>query len=119
MPVKKESKTVEKKTAAKAKVVAPKAKSASKKVEVEAKKVTFKLSAPDAGSVFVAGDFNNWDATQAGLKKNTKGEWSSAFALKPGTYQYKFVIDGNWVADQSAETVTDNSGNLNNVKVVK
>ncbi|OGH98570.1 MAG: hypothetical protein A2X42_07610 [Candidatus Margulisbacteria bacterium GWF2_38_17] len=89
------------------------------KKESTTKKVTFKVSAPEAGVVFLAGDFNNWDSAKKPLKKNEKGEWTVTAVLKPGKYQYKYVIDSAWQIDPKAETVTDNTGNVNNVKEVK
>jgi hypothetical protein len=40
--------------------------------------------------------------------------------LAPGTYQYKFVIDGTWCADpECADFVQNEHGTLNSVITVK
>ena len=62
------------------------------------------LLQPDARSVSVAGDFNDWNPGQTKLERSEGGMWTATIALKPGRYQYMFVIDGKqWVADPLAE----------------
>lgn len=75
------------------------------------------LLQPDARSVSVAGDFNDWNPGQTKLERSEGGMWTATIALKPGRYQYMFVIDGNqWVADPLAEEGTgDGFGSQNAV----
>jgi hypothetical protein len=62
------------------------------------------LLQPDARSVSVAGDFNDWNPAQTKLERSEGGMWTATIAVKPGRYQYMFVIDGKqWVADPLAE----------------
>jgi hypothetical protein len=62
------------------------------------------LLQPDARSVSVAGDFNDWNPGQTKLERSEGGMWTATIALKPGRYQYMFVIDGKqWIADPLAE----------------
>ena len=63
------------------------------------KRVTFKFEAPKARQVFLAGTFNDWAPDARALKRNNKGVWSTWTALEPGTYEYLFVVDGEWVED--------------------
>lgn len=85
-----------------------------------AKAVEFKLHAPDAKRVSVAGNFNNWDANKTEAEKGAKGFWKAKVALKPGRYEYKFVVDGAWVNDPACTVCVVNSfGSKNCVKVVK
>lgn len=63
------------------------------------KSVTFSMNAPDAKEVMLAGDFNNWDYTTTRLEKGKDKVWRVEVALKPGRYEYKFVVDGNWMSD--------------------
>jgi 1,4-alpha-glucan branching enzyme len=65
------------------------------------KRATFKLDAPRAREVYVAGTFNDW--TTRPLKKQKNGQWSTFVNLAPGTYEYRFVIDGEWCEDPAAE----------------
>ena len=76
-------------------------------------KIQFKLNADAAQSVSVAGTFNNWDTKQLPLKKND-GAWTAELALPRGRYEYRFVVDGNWVADPNAgESVPNPYGSCN------
>ncbi len=63
------------------------------------KPMTFQLNAPHAKRVILAGSFNNWNTKSISAKKDGKGNWSVKVNLKPGKYEYKFFVDGNWVND--------------------
>ena len=63
--------------------------------------VTFRLRAPDAKSVSVAGEFNDWNTTSLPMRKSANGEWFAHAKMPPGEYGYKFVVDGQWVFDPS------------------
>lgn len=55
--------------------------------------------------IFLAGNFNSWNPSDPKfLLKNDSpdGMWSITVKLAPGTYQYKFVADGQWIKDPSA-----------------
>ena len=72
-----------------------------------ASRVTFRLPetvAPDANSVCVVGDFNNWDINANPMKKMEDGYYSTVFYLEPGReYQYRFLIDkSKWENDRNA-----------------
>ena len=61
------------------------------------------LLQPGAQSVAVAGDFNGWNPGQTKLERSEGGLWTATIPLKPGRYQYMFVIDGKqWIADPLA-----------------
>lgn len=75
------------------------AKAGSKKGK---KKTSFKLHAPEASQVYVAGCFNNWDVTANPLQRNDEGTWACTLLLDPGRYEYRFVVDGVWWDDPLA-----------------
>ena len=85
------------------------------------KAVTFTVHADKGKAVYVAGEFNGWDPTAKKMAyKARKGIYEAAINLKPGTYQYKFVIDGVWCADpENAEAVANDQGTFNSVITVK
>lgn len=60
------------------------------------KSVRFQCSASEAQAVFLAGTFNNWDPAATPMLRDDGGEWRVAVALSPGTYEYKFIVDGEW-----------------------
>lgn len=81
---------------------------------------TFRLRGyPDASVVVLTGTFNNWHQSQ--LRFGREGdEWVCRIDLDPGVYQYKFVIDGDWLLDPSnPDTAEDEAGNVNNVLEVR
>jgi hypothetical protein len=48
------------------------------------------------------------------------GHWETTVALAPGRYQYKFVVDGEWIPDLLAqENVWNEHGSLNSVVEVR
>jgi len=76
--------------------------------------VKFTHQAPGAGQVNLAGSFNGWDAQRHPLTDEGGGVWSIVMALKPGKYEYKFVVDGAWFADaENPDSVPDSFGGSN------
>lgn len=69
----------------------------------------FALHAPTAGSVYVLGDFNNWQKSDSNmLTKLETGEWSAHFTLGKGKYRYKFLVDDEWHNDPQNPKVEAN-----------
>jgi 1,4-alpha-glucan branching enzyme len=92
--------------------------------------VLFQFDAPAAQRVNLAGEFNDWGGTLIGpfdptidpMTKDEKGLWKIVIPLKPGRYEYKFVLDGGvvWKHDpNNAERVDDGFGGYNSVLVIK
>ncbi len=84
---------------------------------LKAKAVPFRFTAPEVHSVSVAGDFNDWDIQADPLKKDRRGLWQTTLRLRPGIYEYKFVIDGaEWREDpQNPNRVPGPHGTFNSV----
>lgn len=107
--------------------MATKAKSTKKTTKKAAKKITipsteFSLHAPNVNEVYLAGDFNNWqpDAKDYLLRKFKGGIWKKMLQLKPGRYEYQFVVDGQWWCDpQNDNRVTNQYCTENSVIEVK
>ncbi|MBI4876892.1 MAG: alpha amylase C-terminal domain-containing protein [Acidobacteria bacterium] len=76
---------------------------------------TFRVWAPFAESVFVAGDFNNWKPAENPLAREGSGYWSVDAAGAQTGQQYKFVLrrEGKdyWRIDPYAKQVTSSAGN--------
>jgi alpha-amylase/alpha-mannosidase (GH57 family) len=83
--------------------------------------VRFTLSDAAAGSVHLAGEFNSWSTSTNPLAKSSDGTWEIVLPLTPGTYRYKFVVNGNqWKRDPANPAgVDDNYGGLNSVFVLR
>ena len=62
--------------------------------------VLFEFYAPQARTVRLAGDFNDWDPSKCFLRKGSDGKWQISLQLKPGCYEYRYQVDGNWENDQ-------------------
>lgn len=78
--------------------------------------VTFSFNAPTARSVFVVGDFNNWGVNESTKLEKTNGLWSKVLPLRTGKYQYKFVVDGQWIEDPTnPRTVANPFGEKNSI----
>ncbi len=78
--------------------------------------IRFAYAAPDAQHVALAGDFNNWDPQAQPMQRGADGTWSVSLSLQPGTYQYKFVVDGDWREDHANPSRTwDAQGLCNSV----
>lgn len=67
-------------------------------------KVTFTVPAEEARNVAVVGDFNNWNPKGSTLKKLKNGIFKGTFNLpKESTYEFKYIIDGDYVNDAEAD----------------
>lgn len=80
------------------------------------KRVYFRLNAPEAKEVALCGTFNNWETHSQCLKRDKKGVWSTYVALEPGTYEYRFRVDGRW--QNEAEVMVLNPYGTHCVRVV-
>ncbi len=82
--------------------------------------VQFVIAAPDAGSVALAGDFNEWDPSIELSDPDMDGVWSARVALEAGVHEYMFVIDGTeWRPDPHALSWSaDGFGRRNSVLAV-
>ena len=69
---------------------------------------------PGVRSVSVAGDFNGW--SPALMRKQKGGQFSAVLSVPPGTHEYKFVADGEWIIDPDNNAWAMNPyGTLNSV----
>ncbi|HWN68481.1 MAG TPA: protein kinase, partial [Haliangium sp.] len=72
--------------------------------------------------IFLAGSFNGWNPSSDYLLRDDDGDgtYSVTVRLGPGVYQYKFVIDGDWVQDPHApSTSPDGFGSSNGLIEVR
>ncbi len=91
-----------------------------KPVKPQKKAATFRLDAPYATQVFVAGSFNDWSPVATPLMRDEAGVWAATVYLHPGEYEYRFVIDGMWSDDPANTTRRCNEfGTRNCILAVK
>lgn len=81
-------------------------------------KITFCVPAKDAEKVEIAGDFNGWNSTE--LKKFKNGNFKGQFNLPVDTeYQFKYIVDGEWVNDAEADAYMYNEFAASDNSVLK
>jgi 1,4-alpha-glucan branching enzyme len=95
-------KSKEKQAKAEPKKTKPEAKEQKKETAAVKKRAAFKLDAPGAREVFLAGSFNEWNPSDRALKRDKKGVWTTTVTLVPGVYEYRFIVDGEWWDDPKA-----------------
>jgi hypothetical protein len=71
-------------------------------------------AAGNAGSVAVAGSFNDWNPAATPLALDADGKtWRVTLNVTPGVYRYLFVVSGaSWVADPRGGREMDAKGRL-------
>ena len=83
-------------------------------------KVTFVLLICDAKRVSLSGEFNGWSPDATPMRRHSDGHWETTVDLAPGRYEYKFVVNGEWIPDPLAhEHVWNRHGTLNSVIEVR
>ena len=88
--------------------------------EAEARPVLLEYFNPDAREVLVAGSFNDWNPHTTPMTNRHGDKWSAELLIKPGCYEYRFVVDGQWLDDPRAVRFVPNPfGSLNCVIEVK
>ncbi len=86
------------------------------KKKIKRRKVTFTLVSSDAKEVILMGDFNNWNLKTHHMKKDGNGIWNKVVTLPLGSYDYKFLVDGQWKEDpQNGQTRVNCFGTYNSV----
>ena len=87
------------------------------KMRVTLNAQTISLSVPEAKEVYLVGDFNNWTANESSrLEQMPDGRWEKKITLKPGSYRYKFIVDGKWCCDPNNQrTVPTNFGGVDSI----
>lgn len=75
---------------------------------------TFRVWAPNAESVHVAGEFNGWNSTASPLTLEGNGHWSTDFRSAVPGQRYQYVIRNGqqtvWRMDPREEEVTNSVG---------
>ena len=78
-----------------------------------------KRTGTQGGSVVeVEGSFDGWQ-TRTQLHRSGNREFSVIKSFPPGVYQYKFIVDGEWMYAPDQPAMYDEMGNVNNVLEVQ
>jgi hypothetical protein len=89
----------------------------------ELREVVVRYRDGSAGDVRIAGDFNGWipdKGVRSVIESNGQTRvWTKVLHLPPGTYQYRYVVDGEWKSDpNNPDSVPSASGRANSVLVI-
>jgi hypothetical protein len=81
--------------------------------------VQFSITPPSgAVQVYLAGAFRAWQPVL--MKKQKDGRFALELRLSPGKHEYKFLVDGKWMADPDHSQYAPNPyGSFNSVAEVR
>jgi chromosome partitioning protein len=94
------------------------------KQHLHRREVVVRYRDAQAGEVRIAGDFNGW-VPDKGVRSMIESEgetriWTKVLQLQPGTYHYRYVVDGEWCRDpNNQQWVAGTTGQENSVLVVR
>ena len=85
------------------------------------RRMEFSINAGIGKKVSVAGSFNDWDPAMAPMEYDSASKtYRITIELCPGEYEYKFVVDGEWLLDEANPGFYPNDfGTLNSTLEVK
>jgi 1,4-alpha-glucan branching enzyme len=84
-------------------------------------RVTFTLpNSMWADTVYLVGDFNDWDRTSHPFQRDREGRWTLTVDLETGrAYQFRYLRDGrDWMNDSEADAYVHNRYGSDNFVVV-
>jgi 1,4-alpha-glucan branching enzyme len=65
----------------------------------------------EAESVYVIGDFNDWDPTAHPMKHHVDGAWRVNIPIPHGHHHYMFLVDGKAILDPRSHGIARNERN--------
>jgi len=86
--------------------------------KITKKRITFQYDDPNAREVYLVGTFNGWNNSANPMKKSRAGVWSTVVNLVPGTYEYLFLVDGEFTEDPNARFSEPNKFEGSNSKII-
>jgi hypothetical protein len=72
----------------------------------------------DKKDVYLSGNFNAWNTAELKMNK-IPGGWELPYVLAAGNYEYKFIIDGNWIPDPENPFKVYSGSIVNSQKVIR
>jgi hypothetical protein len=77
---------------------------------IRKKRVSFKFQTSQAAhDVKLCGNFTNWEQGAIIMTRGKSGQWQAQVNLEPGEYEYKYLADGVWHNDPSADRQVANA----------
>jgi hypothetical protein len=85
----------------------------------ESEVVHMEVTLPAAHRVCIAGSFNGWNPEGEEFMQLGSDKWAKDLILPPGVYEYRLVVDGQWMPDpDSSRSVPNPFGEPNSVLMV-
>jgi 1,4-alpha-glucan branching enzyme len=75
------------------------------------KPINFICVAPEAKSVTLVGDFNQWQPHAHPMKRQPDGAWMAQVHVHHGHHHYQFLVDGKPTLDPRAQGIARNQNN--------
>lgn len=69
-------------------------------------------------TVQLCGSFENWQVRHPLHYDPESGKWKTKLKLKKGVYNYKYIVDGEWMINPFKQTCTEKEGQVNNLLMV-
>jgi AMP-activated protein kinase-like protein len=73
--------------------------------------VRFVYADSAAQQVSLVGDFNGWSPTATPMDREG-AVWATQVFMDPGTYEYKFLVDGDWRTDSDNPETSENGNSV-------
>jgi hypothetical protein len=84
--------------------------------ETRTRPVHIEFNHSTASRIGIAGTFNDWRPAATLMVPLGDGRWLKDLVLAPGVYEYRLVVDGEWMPDPHAsETAPNPFGGINSV----
>jgi hypothetical protein len=71
----------------------------------------------EAEEVFLSGDFNAWQRRELSMSETLEG-WTLPYVLGPGNYEYKFIVDEEWILDSNNPYTRGTGDYKNSIRVI-
>jgi 1,4-alpha-glucan branching enzyme len=75
------------------------------------KPISFSVLAPEAATVSIVGDFNQWNPRANPMARRPDGGWIAQVEMPHGHHRYTFLVDDKPVLDPRATGITRNDRN--------
>ena len=77
-------------------------------VTVVRRTAEFRFFHPFANCVYLAGDFNAWQADELPMTLGPDGYWRGTLLLPAGVFRFRYRADGQWFTDYAADGLVPN-----------
>jgi hypothetical protein len=81
--------------------------------------VEFRFYRPEARSVSLTGDFNDWSRVSLPMRMGSDGWWRCQLRIAPGCYHFRYLSDGEWFLDYAAFGLDHGPRGLNSVVCIE